>query len=179
MTAASDNRPNRTQYTGNDEWYTPAKYVEMAREVMGGIDVDPASNEIAQATVRAATYYTAETDGLQHQWRGSVWMNPPYSRALIGRFISKLVAEFSAGRVTEAIVLTNNSTDTSWAAALAREGAAVCFPKGRIRFLTPEGKLGKAPQGQMFNYLGPHQDRFSAVFGTLGFVIFPMVARAA
>lgn len=122
----------------------------MAREVMGGIDVDPASNDHAQKTVKAATYYTAETNGLDKAWHGRVWMNTPYSRALIGRFIGKLVAEYEMGRCTEAIVLTNNSTDTAWLHAMSRD-ASVCFPQGRIRFEKPCGTLRrKPPMGQVF-----------------------------
>ena len=49
--------------SGNNEWYTPAKYIDMARTVMGSIDTDPASSEIANRTVQAATIYTADDDG--------------------------------------------------------------------------------------------------------------------
>jgi hypothetical protein len=47
--------------SGNNEWYTPAKYVEAARRCMGSIDTDPASSEFANRTVKAGTYYDAES----------------------------------------------------------------------------------------------------------------------
>lgn len=169
--AADKTHTHRTGFTGNDEWYTPAKYIEMARKVMGSIDVDPASNDFAQKTVQAGVHYTAESNGLDKEWRGTVWMNPPYSRALIGPFIRKLVSEYMSGRCTEAIVLTNNSTDTAWFMDMARAGATVCFPRGRIRFQRPDGTMGRTPpQGQVFTYLGRNPASFACVFGELGFV---------
>lgn len=37
--------------SGENEWYTPARYLRLARIVMGGIDCDPASSEIANRTI--------------------------------------------------------------------------------------------------------------------------------
>src|SRR5262249_11893632 len=84
------NRPHVAHNSGENEWYTPPEYIAAARAVLGSIDVDPASSDIAQETVCASVYYTKQDDGLAKLWRGKVWMNPPYSVDLIGRFIEKL-----------------------------------------------------------------------------------------
>lgn len=175
-TPANDNRPAtyRTTYSGDVEWYTPSRYIEMARAVLGSIDVDPASNPIAQKTVQAGTFYTAETNGLDKEWRGRVWCNPPYSRKLIGRFIDKLVDEYQSGRCTEAIVLTNNNTDTKWATALFENATSLCFTRGRVKFLSPtKGCPSTLPQGQLFSYFGNRPGAFAAVFSEVGHVVVP------
>ena len=56
--------PSRTP--NSNEWYTPTQYVEAARRVLGGIDLDPASCEVANATVKATRYLTKDDDGLAH-----------------------------------------------------------------------------------------------------------------
>ncbi len=62
--------------SGNNEWYTPADYIALAREVMGGIDTDPASSETANRTVQASQIFTAEDNGLTKQWSAFKWLNP-------------------------------------------------------------------------------------------------------
>ncbi|MES2341664.1 MAG: DNA N-6-adenine-methyltransferase [Pseudomonadota bacterium] len=81
------------------EWYSPADYVEAARSVMGGIDLDPASHEEANRTVKAARFYTAEEDGLRRDWRGRIYLNPPGGEGLVPAFWRKLMEEHRAGRV--------------------------------------------------------------------------------
>ena len=56
--------PHVSHNSGESEWYTPPPIIESARSVMGGIDLDPASSEKAQETVRAEGFFTAEDDGL-------------------------------------------------------------------------------------------------------------------
>src|SRR5262245_15081447 len=123
----------RTVGTGETEWYTPARYVELARRVLGAIDLDPASCEAAQKTVCATTYYTKE-DGLLREWHGRVWLNPPYAQPDIAHFIDKLITERSDGRITAAIALVNNYTDTGWFHAAAKIADAICFTPARNGF---------------------------------------------
>lgn len=158
--------------SGNPEWYTPTAYLEAARAVLGEIDLDPASSDVAQRLVRAKRFYTAENDGLTKTWKGRVWMNPPYNAGLVDDFISKICEHKESGSVTEAIVLVNNATDTKWfqkAAALAK---AICFPAGRIKFLDSEGNPKGAPlQGQAVLYMGGNVSVFVAQFSAFGFCV--------
>jgi phage N-6-adenine-methyltransferase len=165
-----------TEGTGEFERYTPAFYIEKAREVMGGIDLDPASSEYAQRTVRAAQYYTVADNGLDLSWHGRVWLNPPYHRELAPLFITKLIGELSAnaGTVEQAIMLTNNSTDTEWFRAAADHCEVICFTAGRIHFEVPDRDPVLPTQGQAFFYYGQNAARFAEVFSVVGWCVEPV-----
>lgn len=156
--------------TGENEWYTPADHLERARLVLGGIDLDPASSEQANVEVDAAEFFTIEDDGLSKEWAGRVWLNPPYAQPAIADFANKMVAEAESGRIVAAIVLTHNYTYTAWFQKLAGAASAICFTRGRIRFVSPTGELAAPTQGQAFFYFGHEVDIFADVFGEIGFV---------
>lgn len=157
--------------TGEAEWYTPALYIEKARRVLGEIDVDPASCDRAQETIRAASFFTEQTDGLVQEWIGKVWLNPPYGGKLIAAFSAKLLAELEAKRCSGAIMLTNSYTDTSWWHALAAPSNAVCFTRGRIKFESPHGDKAAPTNGQSFFYYGDNLDRFAVEFADVGLIM--------
>lgn len=156
--------------TGEIEWYTPAEYVEKARAALGGIDLDPASSEAAQRTVKAKRFYTIKDDGLAQPWKGRIWLNPPYAQPQIGQFIAKLIAERKAGRVASAIVLTHNYTDTGWFHDAESIAALICFTRGRVKFYDAKGVVAAPTQGQAFFYIGGDRARFRAAFSGVGFI---------
>jgi ParB family chromosome partitioning protein len=145
---------------------------------MGVIDVDPASNVVAQETVKAATFYTREQNGMAHPWPGRVWLNPPYSQPDIRLFIDKLVDEYESGRRTEAILLTNNSSDTEWFPRAVLDASAVCFTRGRIKFVSPASASQSPTQGHPFFYFGDNAARFADVFAGVGCTLARMGAAA-
>jgi hypothetical protein len=159
--------------SGNNEWYTPADYIALAREVMGGIDTDPATSEIANRTVQAAQIFTAEDNGLTKQWSGRVWCNPPYAQPLIAEFAEAIASKYETGEIEQACVLVNNGTETGWFQRMLQAASAVCFPRSRIRFVDPDGNPSGAPlQGQAVLYLGNAPETFASVFSEKGAVLF-------
>ena len=163
------NKPHVSNNSGENEWYTPSEYVAAARAVMGRIDIDPASSDRANETVKATRYYTKEDDGLAQMWAGKVWMNPPYSRDLIDRFTAKYAEYVMGGYVSEGIVLVNNATETGWFETLINVSDAIVFTKGRIIFLNLDGQPENKPlQGQALIYSGKNPDGFLSEFLQFG-----------
>lgn len=158
--------------SANNEWYTPPEIIEAAREALGAIDLDPATSEVANATVRASQILTIEDDALSLEWPVSrIWMNPPYAAGLVGKFIEKFIEAAEAG--SSGIVLVNNATETGWFQSLASISSAICFHRSRIRYVTPEGALPGAPlQGQAIFYVGPDPDRFTRSFAPFGVILY-------
>lgn len=156
--------------TGEYEWYTPPEYIAAARDVMGGIDLDPASSDIANKTVGASKYYTKQNSGLEpsNEWSGRVWMNPPYASGLIEKFVMRYVYEIRQSTITEGIVLVNNATETEWFGKLVNVSKAVLFTNHRVKFLSPNGKQGAPLQGQAILYYGNNTEKFLSRFSEFG-----------
>ena len=156
----------------NNDWYTPAVIIEAARTVMGSIDVDPASSDIAQSIVKAEEYYTIDDCGLAASWVGNVWLNPPYSMPAVDLFSTKLVESVKNGSIDSAIVLTNNGTDTKWFHSLLSVSSSLCIFKGRVKFADETGEnFLQARQGQVLFYVGNACDRFKSEFKEFGMVV--------
>jgi len=178
-----DRQPRRrakvARNSGDFEWFSPAEAVAAARRAMGGIDLDPASTPEANASVRAAAILTRQDDGLSREWRGRIWLNPPYQSGLAAKFARKLIVELESGRVSQACLLVNNSTETRWFQALLQRAAAVCLWSGRMRFWHPsKADSSQALQGQAVLYFGASHDKFSSEFERYGCVLARLPSQA-
>jgi ParB family chromosome partitioning protein len=136
---------------------------------MGSIDCDPASNELAQQTVKVSVYFTPKIDGLKQTWKGNIFLNPPYSQPEITQFIDKLISEIQNGN--QAILLTNDNTDTAWFHKAAKASSAVCFMRGRINFLKADGSKSSPTNGQAFFYFGNKPALFKKYFREFGLLM--------
>lgn len=178
MSVLGSHAKNPSAFQGSDEWYTPQFCIDMVREVLGGIDLDPASSAKANARVGAGFYYTAQENGLTRSWTHSfggseqpsrIWLNPPNS--LMTRFAKKIINEIDLGHVQSMIVVINTRCDTAWFIEMFKRFGGY-FTRGRIGFEKHNAQTGEllastdggAPTGQVFFYYGPDQEKFVQVF---------------
>lgn len=160
----------------SNEWYTPSRYIEAARKVMGEIDLDPASCEIANRTVKATRYYAQAENGLMQPWYGRVWLNPPYGRVrpeLTGStqsyqkaFALKLIGEYLSGRVEQAILLSLGNPNCTWFQPFF--DYLICFQRGTIDFIKSNGEEGHFGFPLSFVYLGSNETAFIEYFSEFG-----------
>jgi len=154
-----------------NDWQTPAEYVDLARKVLKGIDLDPFSSEDANQTVQAKQYLDEHDNALEKEWPKcrSVWMNPPYGARILPAVIEKFCREYKEGTFKTAIVLVNNATETRWLIQLVKCANAILFTDHRIQFETPDHKVSSSnTRGQCFFYFGPDAKSFLAEFSAKG-----------
>lgn len=158
------------------DYYTPVRYVEAARTVMGRIDLDPASCEEANRVVKADTIFTLDDDGLLQEWSGRVWLNPPYGTSANGKsnqglWSERLLLAYRHGKVDQAVLLVNATTDRNWFQPLW--AFDLCFTDHRIHFDTPAetADVHQPTHGNLFAYLGPNHELFAKIFRRFGVVV--------
>lgn len=105
-----------------DVWLTPLEIVN----ALGTFDLDPCG-ELFHPT--AKKIFTE--NGLQKEWFGRVWLNPPYSE--VGLWLDKLYESRVSG-----VALVFNRSDTKWFQKQIRLCSHAFLPAGRIKFLTKD-----------------------------------------
>jgi hypothetical protein len=157
-----------------NEKYTPTRYIDAVKNVLGSITLDPFSCKYANDHfVKAAYYFTKEISALDKEWDyKTVFMNPPYSNGEYTPAVEKFLEELERWNF-EAITLTNNNTDTITTQRLMKAASAYCFPAKRINYHFPkhiEKKEGNR-FGQLFCYFGNDTNLFRTVFDKFGITL--------
>jgi len=135
MVAARNFTHERTR--GSDEWYTPR---EVFKALPVKFDVDPCSPGAEIVPWIPAKYHiTLKEDGLKTDWSGRVWMNPPYGNQT-EKWMQRLL-DYGNG-----IALLFARTDTIWFHKFVPSADAICFVKGRLRFIPIQAAEGYANQ---------------------------------
>ena len=120
----------------SDEWYTPPEIINALGEEY---DLDPCSPGLLH-WIPAKKVFTKKDDGLNAEWDGFVFMNPPFG----GRnghvpWLEKFILHGNGIGIVRAY------TSSAWFHQYAIKVDAMLFPNGKTKFLRPDGTIGKCP----------------------------------
>lgn len=111
--------------------FTPRYLVD----ALGAFDTDPCAGDPRPFDIGENRNITERENSLSMDWQdfGRVWLNPPFDRRVVGRFVSRLVGH---GRGT---LLLHARTETGWFAPIWEHAHGLLFLQGRVGFLNADG----------------------------------------
>jgi phage N-6-adenine-methyltransferase len=135
--------------SATDEWSTPPDFfAELNRHCR--FTLDPCATP---ENATCANYYTTEQDGLRQDWgTHRCFVNPPYNRRVIGKWVRKCWEASQRGALV--VLLVPARTDTKWFHDYVQGKAEVIFIAGRLRF---GGAKAGAPFPSMLVVYEPHR----------------------
>jgi len=113
--------------SATEMWETPQKFFDDWSAKIGGFDVDVCATA---ENAKCPKFFDKQINGLEQDWFGKCWMNPPYGRE-IGKWMGKALAESKKGAVV--VCLVPSRTDTRWWHDYAMQGQ-ITFIRGRLKF---------------------------------------------
>jgi DNA N-6-adenine-methyltransferase (Dam) len=118
------------------EWFTPPEIFDALGLTF---DLDPCSPGPGH-WVPARKIYTKADDGLRQPWESLVWVNPPFG----GRnghvpWLRKFLEHRNG------IAIVRAYTSSAWFHRWAIKTEMMLFPRGKTKFVRPDGSIGRAP----------------------------------
>jgi DNA N-6-adenine-methyltransferase (Dam) len=109
-------------------------------DALGEFDLDPAAAWPRPWDCAKASYVEA-TDGLSKPWHGRIFLNPPFCRYEVGRWVQRL-ADHGTGTA-----LLHARTEADWFEPIWRSASGILFLADRITFCRPDGSEQPANSG--------------------------------
>lgn len=155
---------------GSYQHHNTPSWIRDLFEPMGGIALDPCSNQWSVMQARKA--FTVEDDGLAQDWveaslGGMIFVNPPYKA--IAPWVAKIEQE--AKRGAEMALLVPTSHGTQWWQKAARSCSVMALFNSRVAF-TKEGKKNGSPQWEtLIFYWGERAELFCRSMEHVAFLV--------
>ena len=152
---------NPHHLTETNEHFTPPEIIVASHRTMGNIDLDPASCQSAKLWVNAKNIFTKEDDGLNQNWSGNIFLNPPggicQNKQAIARYkvkssqavwLQKLNEEYKRSYVNQAIFVAFNLEINRYCQWIDKY--PFCRPFKRIKYYSCD-REGTIKSGQYSN----------------------------
>jgi hypothetical protein len=119
---------------GSQTWITPCWVID----ALGPFTTDPCAADPRPWDCALRNY--AE-NGLDQPWLGRVWLNPPFDRYQVGKWVEKLA------RHGNGTALLHVRTEAEWFEPVWECASAILFLADRLYFHYPDGRRAEANSG--------------------------------
>lgn len=141
-----------------DSRFTPPQFLEGLSAAFGDIDLDPCGHELSPVVARRRILPSEGGDGLAEPWSGRLaFVNPPYSELLT--WLRRAHEQWRLGNVETVVCLVPVRTDSSWFHETLSGDADIFLLRGRVRFLSPDGRAQPTPFSLMVLSMGATDDQ--------------------
>lgn len=137
------------------EWYTPPHIFTALNMTF---DLDPCAAP-THDHVPANTKYVLPVDGLEQDWHGTVWLNPPYGKQT-AVWLDKLIKH------NDGIALVFARTDTKWFQEAMQTARVVCFVSQRVKFINGTTGESDGTPGAGSALIGWGQKAYDAIINS-------------
>lgn len=117
------------------EQYTPPYIIEA---LGNDFDLDPCAPKKDWYTAKKC--FTKEDDGLVQDWKGFVFLNPPYSQPELKLFVKK-ISEYGNGIA----LIYSKVGNTMFHEFVWDKATSIYFLRKRIKFIDINGEEGRSP----------------------------------
>ena len=125
----------------NQTWGTPNAFFKYLHDEFLFVPwLDAAASK---DNYKAPCYFNEEMDSLKQEWIGNVWLNPPFGKVLLPKFLLKCNEQIKNPDVDKIMCLIPARTDTKWFHDIVCKGATrIYLIKGRFNFESPYATEG-------------------------------------
>jgi hypothetical protein len=143
-------------------WITPRWIINR----LGKFDLDPAAAD-PRPWDCALRNYTEKDDGLSQPWSGRIWLNPPFDRYQVGKWIERLA------RHGHGVALLHARLEAKWFEPAWKSATGVLFLEDRLYFHYPDGRRAEANSGAPACLIsfGDDDARILATSGIQGYLV--------
>ncbi len=125
--SSAGGHPDLVVDVDRDTWLTPRFILEQ----LGSFDLDPCAAAVNPAWV-CDRYYTTNENGLSQEWKGRVFLNPPFSNTSL--WLDR------HSRHADGISLVPATIESVvWRRSVWKLAHGIFFMHGRTRFCNPDG----------------------------------------
>jgi phage N-6-adenine-methyltransferase len=128
------NIPARARSPASDAWGTPQWFFDERNAEFGPFTLDVCA---LPENAKCADYFTPADDGLKQPWHGVCWMNPPYTRGEVPKWLAKATQEVKTRGVTVVALIPARPCTKWWRDYV--EPAYWRFVPGRLKFVAADG----------------------------------------